>query len=303
MNNLSKVLPPAPSKGGDREGKLPKGRDTYARSFSCNEKSPPLEGAGGRTTQRSIVLLISLLTLLFVFPACKAKKDASANLKRKSTTFLVEKLQGNQIQAEWFSSKARIVPSGFGVGMTVSANIRVRRDSAIWMNVSKIGLEAGRALIRPDSVFILDRLNRTYYARPLAYVESEFNLPADFNLLQEMILGNAILLDENNVNSKKLTDRYILTANDDDYQTEYRLGAAPYLLEEMSVNDDTNQRSFSIDFDEYKKVNQYNFSHRRDIELSSEETGDGTIKINFSKVEIDVPKSMPFSVSSRYERG
>ena len=303
MNNLSIVHPPAPSKGGDRSVLSFKGGHTSACSFLRSKKSPPLEGAGGWTRQGSIFLFISLLTLAFIFPSCKAKKDASSNLKRKSTSFLVEKLQSNQIQAEWFSSKARIVPSGFGVGMTLSANIRVHRDSAIWMNVSKIGLEAGRALIRPDSVFILDRLNRTYYARPLAYVESEFNLPADFNLLQEMILGNAILLDENNINSKKLTDRYILTANTDDYQTEYRLGGAPYLLEEMSVNDDTHQRNFSIDFDEYKKVNQYNFSHRRDIELSSEETGDGTIKINFSKVEIDVPKSMPFSVSSRYTRG
>jgi len=247
--------------------------------------------------------ILVILVIAFIFPACKAKKDASSNLKRESTSFLVEKLQSNQIQAEWFSSKARIVPSGFGMNMTLSANIRVRRDSAIWMNVSKIGLEAGRALIRPDSVFILDRLNRIYYARPLAYVESEFNLPADFNLLQEMILGNAILLDENNVNSKKLTDRYILTANTDEYQTEYQLGTAPYLIEEMSVNDATNQRSFSIDFDEYKKVNQYNFSHRRDIELNSTEVGNGTIKINFSKVEIDVPKSMPFSVSSRYTKG
>jgi len=247
--------------------------------------------------------ILAMFVVALIFPACKAKKDASSNLKRKSTSFLVEKLKGNQIKADWFSAKARIVPSGFGVGMTVSANIRVHRDTAIWMNVSKIGLEAGRALIRPDSVFILDRLNRIYYARPIAYVESEFNLPADFNLLQEMILGNAILLNENKINSKKLTNRYILTANDDDYQTEYRLGASPYLLEEMTVNDETNQRNFTIDFDEYKKVNQYNFSHRRDIKLSSQETGDGTIKINFSKVEIDVPKSMPFSVSSRYERG
>ncbi len=246
---------------------------------------------------------IAIFIIIFAFPSCKAKKEAAANAKRESTSFLLEKLQGNQIQAEWFSSKARIVPSGFGMNMTLSANIRVRRDSAIWMNVSKIGLEAGRALIRPDSVFILDRLNRTYYARPLAYVESEYNLPADFNLLQEMILGNAILLDEDNVNSKKLPDQYILTANTNDYQTEYRLGTVPYLLKEMSVNDDAHQRSFSIDFDEYKKINQYHFSHRRNIELNSEETGDGTIKINFSKVEIDVPKSMPFSVSSRYQRG
>jgi len=167
MNKLSKVLPPTPSKGGDREEKSSKEGDKYARSFSCSEKSPPLEGGGGGTAKGSIFLLISLLTIALIFPACKAKKDASSDIKRKSTTFLVEKLQSNQIQAEWFSSKARIVPSGFGINASFSANIRVRRDSAIWMNVSKSILEVGRALIRPDSVFILDRFNRTYYARPI----------------------------------------------------------------------------------------------------------------------------------------
>jgi len=248
-----------------------------------------------------------ILTMALLCSACKAKKDVTSTtptVERNSTAFLIEQIKDHQIDAEWFSAKARIVPDGFGVNMSVSANIRVHKDKAIWMNVSKIGLEAGRALIRPDSVFILDRFNGIYYARPITYVESEFNLPADFTLLQEMILGNAVLLDEKNINSKKLTDRYILTGTNDDYQTEYRLGHSPYLLEEMSVNDESNQRNFFIDFEDYKEINNaINFSHQRNIQLNSEETGEGTILINFSKVEINVPKSMPFSVSSRYERG
>jgi len=249
-----------------------------------------------------------ILIMALLFSACKAKKEVATTtdntVDRNSTAFLVEQINKHKIDAEWFSAKARIVPSGFGIGMSLSANIRVHKDEAIWMNVSKIGLEAGRALIRPDSVFIIDRFNGMYYARPISYVESEFNLPADFTLLQEMILGNAVLLDEKNIKSKKLTDRYILSGTNADYQTQYTLGNTPYLLEEMSVNDTTNQRHFTIDFDEYKAIDQNtNFSHRRNIEVNSEETGEGTILINFSKVEINVPKSMPFSVSPRYEEG
>ncbi len=251
----------------------------------------------------------SILIMALLFSACKAKKEVSTTtttntVERNSTAFLVEQINKHKIDAEWLSAKARIVPDGFGIGVSLSANIRVHKDEAIWMNVSKIGLEAGRALIRPDSVFIIDRLNGMYYERPISYVESEFNLPADFTLLQEMILGNAVLLDEKNIKSKKLTDRHILSGTNADYQTEYRLGNVSYQLEEMSVNDETNQRNFFIDFDEYKTIDDnINFSHRRHIELNSEETGAGTILINFSKVEINVPKSMPFSVSPRYERG
>lgn len=251
--------------------------------------------------------VLSVLVIVLLFSTCKAKKEVSTRtntVERNSTAFLVEQINKHKIDAEWLSAKARIVPDGFGIGVSLSANIRVHKDKAIWMNVSKIGLEAGRALIRPDSVFIIDRFNRMYYARPIDYVESEFNLPADFSLLQEMILGNAVLLDEKNIKSKQLTDRFILSGTNTDYQTEYRLGNASYLLEEMSVNDETNQRNFFIDFDEYKTIDENtNFSHRRHIELNSEETGAGTILINFSKVEINVPKSMPFSVSPRYERG
>jgi len=252
-----------------------------------------------------INFLCSLLIMTFLFSACKAKKELTTNTttKEESVSFLIDQIIKNQIEAEWFSAKARIIPSGFGIDVSLNANIRMQKDNAIWMNVSKLGLEAGRALIRPDSVFILDRLNRMYYARPIEYVESEFNLPADFGLLQEMILGNAALLNVEKMKLKKLSDRYILTGAHANYQTEYRLGNTPYLLEEMSVNDETNQRQFFIDFDEYGKIEHHHFSHRRDIQLNSPQTGEGTIKINFSKVEIDVPKSMPFSVSSRYERG
>ncbi len=248
-------------------------------------------------------LLCSLLAICLVLSSCKAKKGASGNLKNKSTNFLVDQLQGNQLDVDWFSAKAKLIPSGLGMNTSFSANIRIKKDSLIWMNASKMSLEAARVLIRPDSVFILSRFDKIYYARPLSYVESEFNLPADFQLLQDMILGNAILFDGDNTVSKKLENRYILANKDEEMQLEYRLGNAPtYLLEEMSVNDSSNARSFSIDFSDYQiHHSKKNFAHGRKIKLNSAATGEAGLSIDFSKVEFNVPKKMPFSVSSRYE--
>ncbi len=45
----------------------------------------------------------------------------------------------------------------------VKANIRIRRDSAIWMNFSVIGVQGGRALINKDSITIISNVDKEYY--------------------------------------------------------------------------------------------------------------------------------------------
>jgi len=63
------VLPPAPSKGGDVSGESSKKRNTFVSSFSRSEKSPPLEGVGGRT--------LVLLATIFLF-SCNEKENLQA---------------------------------------------------------------------------------------------------------------------------------------------------------------------------------------------------------------------------------
>ncbi len=248
-------------------------------------------------------MFLCLLAGCLFLSSCKGKKAITDNTKPgKKTNKIAEHLIENQLDIDWFSAKAKMVPEGLGVNTSFSTVIRIKKDSAIWVSASKLSFEVGRVLVRPDSVFVIDRLSKSYYARPLDYVEEEFNLPADFQLLQDMILGNAVIFDPKGVKVKELGDRHILVSEDADMRLEYTLGAAPdYLLEKMSADDTPNERSFSIDFDDYKLLDKkYQFAYDRDIQMSSQETGEAGVDIQFSKVEINAPKKMPFSVSSRY---
>ena len=60
----------------------------------------------------------------------------------------------------------------------VNATIRMHKDSLIWASVNAVlGIEAMRLLITKDSVFLLDKLNKTYTTRSVDYLQEETSLP------------------------------------------------------------------------------------------------------------------------------
>ena len=60
-----------------------------------------------------------------------------------------------------------------------------------------LGIEAMRVLITKDSVKLLDKLNKTYTARSVSYLQDVTDLPLDLKILQDLIIGNAVFLDSN----------------------------------------------------------------------------------------------------------
>ncbi|MBC8156131.1 MAG: DUF4292 domain-containing protein, partial [Bacteroidetes bacterium] len=67
--------------------------------------------------------------------------------------------------------------------------IRVKKDSLIWLSVRKVGLEAVRALISPDSIVILYTLQREYSVYDFPTLSRQFNFEMNFDLLQSLIVG------------------------------------------------------------------------------------------------------------------
>lgn len=91
---------------------------------------------------------------------------------------------------EWMTAKMSgelKVESG---EFALAGSVRMRRDSAIWISASAfLGVEAVRALITPDSVVIVNRLDQTYVAEPLREVAARYQWPATFQETQAMLLG------------------------------------------------------------------------------------------------------------------
>ncbi len=242
-----------------------------------------------------------LLPLVFIsFSACKTQKQGTGDLKKKSATALLKKLKSNQIDFEWFTTKANVRYQDKYTNQSFSSTIKVRKDSLIWLNVKKLGIEGGRALITPDSIFIINRLQREYYARDFGYLKRKYNIDVDFNTLQQLIVGNSIYHDLGKPKSAIAPPSYRLTTADDDMRNTYLLEPTTFLLQQMLLEDMTHGRTIKMDFGSYKNQGSKSIACARNIEMTSEETGAVKVSMSYSKIELNVPKTTPFSVSPRY---
>lgn len=208
----------------------------------------------------------------------------------------------NQVKADWLEAKAKVSYSDEYGGESFSATIRIKRDSAIWMVFKKFSLEGARALVRPDSFFVLDRLNREYTAKPFSYLQKEYNLPVNFQGLQAILLGNPVFFSSQ-TEAAVDSSRYLLSQKTDKLTAKYWLDGTKMLLSEFFVDDFRNNRSISVVSSDYRPLeDKQKFSYFRSFNLKGGGLGNTHVGVEFSKVEINVPQKMDFEIPDRYER-
>lgn len=250
-----------------------------------------------------ISIFLILFGCLFLF-SCKTKRalEGEIKLRPKSAKFLMKRMVQNQFDADWLSSKAKVTyQDDYGI-TKFTANLRFRKDSLIWLNFKKLSVEAVRLQITPDSIYVINRLDNEYFILPFEKAQRRFGLPTSFEGLQAMLLGNPIFFTTE-LDSKIDKQRYQLSGKTDRYETQYWLEAASYLLSQMTIEDYRNKRSLDVTFGDYRAFSDgKNFSYFRHLNLSSREYGAMSIKIDLSKVEVNVPKTIRFAIPERYKQ-
>ena len=249
-------------------------------------------------------VLFGLLLISFSLPSCNtARRLEKGKLRKKSSNFLVKKLEQNRVAADWFSGKARVTFDGSGYHFKASTNIRIRKDSVVWLNVKKIGIEVARVQITPDSVYFLNRLTREYGTWDVGALEGRFGLPLGFSDLQELLLGNAVIVEKEALEAGVVQLRHKLGGQQAGVDTEYFLDGLTYLLEQINVADPNREWRVQIDQEEHGAEKEYpNFPYFRNFAIDSEQTGPIGLNVKFSKIEINVPKNIHFEIPSRYSR-
>ncbi len=104
-----------------------------------------------------------------------------------------------------FSAKIKVDFEGSnGKKNDFNAFIRLRKDSVIWVSINALlGIEAFRVLITPDSVKVINKLDKVVQLRSVNYLKEITKLPFTFKELQDLLLGNPIYFDNNIVSYKK----------------------------------------------------------------------------------------------------
>jgi len=251
-----------------------------------------------------VTKLACFLSLLMIFSSCKSiKKITGVKTDELSPAKVQQQMIQNQVQADWLTAKAKLGFEGLGQKMGATSTIKLRKDSLLWMNVKKLGFEVARVQVTKDSVFVLNRLTNEFLAKDLDYLERQYNLPADFNTLQALILGNPIFFVNRNLKLENTPEAYHLFATEGSKVNDFWLSPGNFLLNKMSFEDKSSRRSLALLLQDYTETSDnQNFSYLRNVDLNSQETGQVNIEISFSKVVLNEPTAFRFDVPKRYTR-
>jgi Domain of unknown function (DUF4292) len=252
------------------------------------------------------ISLLTLLTLSLLLVSCKGiKRGANAALKDRSAEYLLKKIEQSKVDASWLDAKAKLdfVSDEFSISAT--AYIRMKKDSAIWIVGKKFGIEGIRALVTRDSVYYLNRLEEQYFVKDISFLQKQFNLPMDFYDLQDILLGNAILLpDESALTARRDSSHYFLeTAAPQPEAKSYSINGQHFYSKKMYFKETVAQRIAQLEFGDHRPLEGTNyFSYFRTLFFQSPETGQISLNVKFSNVELNTPKSLTFDIPAHYTK-
>ncbi len=237
--------------------------------------------------------ILGVITLLFSF-GCASTKVLKP-LDPIDLSVLIAAMQDNNRPYQYFSAKGRVKMNGEEFKIGGRCNIRMIRDSLIWMNFKKFSVEAARVLIKRDSFWIIYPLENYYESGQTTTFFNDYNVDFTFSELQDFIVGNIDIPQQNQVR-KYETDVYRkLDVEDQGLRYQYQITAEQRIYRMMIT--DTIERMLVVTYSDY---NDDNFAVSREVVIRTPEEGESVFSLTLSKIEFDVPKVIKFEIPDHY---
>ena len=127
---------------------------------------------------RQLKITILLLSAALLLASCASRKKTVTPVQPQAF--------------EWMTANLSIQDEGNGQSFNdLSGQLRMRRDSIIWLNVTAtMGVEVLRAKVSADSVWVVNRLEKTYLAEPLDTLSLQLGIPLSLPWVQTLLLDN-----------------------------------------------------------------------------------------------------------------
>jgi hypothetical protein len=203
---------------------------------------------------------------------------------------------------------------------TFHVSIRCRKDSAIWMNISKMNVDAVRFLMTKDSVKFmvmtnLGGLEKGFFRGDFTYINESLNTDLDYDMMQALLVGNSADFLNDSIKMKGGKDKnnclYFLSTLRKrklnklmDGQTNYEsvqtiwLNPTSWKITMLEFNEANTNRKFNACFDNFQPTANNLMPLKMLYTITAEKTV--TAEITWSKVTVNEPISMPYKVQPSY---
>jgi len=160
----------------------------------------------------------AMIAATLTFTACNSSKNVVKDKPVASNSAeLISKVVGQaQQHTTYFGSKLKFSVEVGKQQLSVSGNLRMKRDDVIRLQLNALGLvEAARLEFTRDSVLIMDRINKQYIKAPYGDVDFLRDSGINFHMLQSLFWNELFQPGRTDVD----VSRFAVTAQNGDDAT------------------------------------------------------------------------------------
>jgi hypothetical protein len=248
---------------------------------------------------RKITYLLFLLAALLAFLSCSKKAVPILPPPPKA-------LDIEQIEFGYMHGKARLVFRDDKKEREVKANIRIRKDSVIWMNFTVVGVQGGKALINKDSITVVSNVDKEYYVFEYEELSRRFNFHIDYSVIEAAMLGNPIRngLSESEIGKEGERDK--LTQTDGSVIIKNLINPILKKIEYVELIESTTNNMLKLEYTNFQPLGDKYFAYNGVVNVFYKTSAgliNNTITIEYNKAEVgDKELKFPFNIPKRYDR-
>jgi hypothetical protein len=271
-------------------------------------------------------LIVLLASCTLVFDSCKGNKHqknpegdslttGNCKINIKLPRSLVGDMRKNEFKFEWFSAKLDCEASDDSAKFNFDVNVRIRKDSVIWMLIREptLGITVANVLITKDSVKFIQKLpQEKCFAGDFVILSNLLQNEVDYEMIQSLLVGNSASFyeEEEKLNSSinRTECTYILstirkrklnkvlnnpqTPPSDPLQT-ITLDPISFKILKILFIDEQN-RTFTANYSEFSPEDSLMFPHKADFFARGAQKS-ARLDVTYKKIKLNQPLEFPFN--------
>jgi len=241
--------------------------------------------------------------LLFFLIGCKSKQSV-ATAAANDTTEVSKIINGhyaNKHDFKTLSIRANAKYEDEKQSHSINADIRIKKDEIIWINIKFFGIPMAKALITPTKVSYYEKPNQTYFEGDFSMLSNWLGTDLDFNKVQNLFLGKSIddltkdkwvaEINEKLFKLSKPTDTAITK--------EFYFEAANYLLKKETIAQASQNRTLEIQYPSHKLVEKMFLPN--EINIKAAQKDKISIDIEYKNTTFNENLSYSYSIPNDYK--
>ena len=188
------------------------------------------------------------------------------------------------------------------IAQNFPATIQIRKDSVIWISVS-VGLEAARGIIRQDSIFFIDRLNKNFYKFDFETLSNQFGFKLDYPRIQSLLIGNVFSPQNDETLVEEKGGFYFLKQKENTLLIESAIDQLSKKMTKVIAYEEVSGEKMTINYNDLTPIDSNIMPLKIEVSIDNIISNLNTAKLSveLQKVEfLSRTLTFPFSIPKSY---